>query len=254
MSVGSFPVESGGSTLRVDHSRPTLVVAAAQPPCVPGDVAANVAAHAAAVLAVRARLVVFPELSLTGYLLAADPVAPGDPVLTPLVGACAATGSVALVGAPVSDAGGRRSIAVLGVDGHGVQVLYRKTFLGGDEPAHHVPGPGPAAVEVDGWRIGLGVCKDTGVPQHVHDTAALGVDVHAAGLVHAPDELAEQDTRGRRIGAVTGAHVVFAGAAGPVGGPYRQTAGTSTVWAPDGSVLARADAAPGGCARTVIGG
>jgi predicted amidohydrolase len=212
-----------------------------------------VAAHAAVVRAARARLVVFPELSLTGYLLAADPVAPGDPVLAPLVAACGETGTLALVGAPVADGAGRRSIAVLGVRGDGAEVVHRKTFLGGDEPAHHSPGPGPATVEVDGWRVGLGVCRDTGVAEHVHDTAALGVDVYAAGLVHAPGELAEQDARGRRIAAVTGAHVVFAGAAGPVGGPYRETAGTSTVWAPDGSVLARTGAAPGGFARTVIG-
>lgn len=253
MSAGSAPRHPGAPPRR-DRSRPPLVVAAAQPPCVPGDVAANVAAHAAMVRAVHARLVVFPELSLTGYLVAADPVAPGDPVLAPLVGACRETGTLALVGAPVADGAERRSIAVLGVSGDGAGVVYRKTFLGGDEPAHHSPGPGPAAIEVDRWRVGLGVCRDTGVAEHVHGTAALGVDVYAAGLVHAPDELGEQDARGLRIAAVTGAHVVLASAAGPVGGPYRETAGTSTVWAPDGSVLARAGAAPGGCARTVIGG
>ena len=245
-------VEPPPPIARSDRRRASLVVAAAQPRCVAGDVATNVAAHVAAIHEARARLVVFPELSLTGYLLTAAPLTLDDPVLRPLVTACAATHTVALLGAPVIDSTGRRSIAVLLVAGGGVEVVYRKTHLGGHESARFTAGDGPAVVEVDGWRIGVGVCKDTGVADHVTATAALDVDVYAAGLVHAPDELAEQDARGVRIAAACLAPVVFASAAGPVGGPYAETAGSSTVWAPDGSVLARADAAPGRFASTTI--
>ncbi|GJO98261.1 hypothetical protein NJB18001_10260 [Mycobacterium marinum] len=46
-----------------------LVVAVAQPRTVMGAVAANVDAHAALIRRANARLVVFPELSLTGYQL-----------------------------------------------------------------------------------------------------------------------------------------------------------------------------------------
>ena len=152
----------------------SLSVAAAQPPCVPGDVAANVAAHGRAVHDAGSRLVVFPELSLTGYVLDSGPLRPDDPALQPLVDACAATGSVALVGAPVLDDAGRPTIATLRVDGAGVGLAYRKTFLGGREPEHVTPGEGPVAIDVDGWRIGLGICKDTGTAAHVAGTAALG--------------------------------------------------------------------------------
>ena len=51
------------------ETRTPLRLAVAQPPCVPLDVAANARAHAAAVRAAGARVVVFPELSLTGYEL-----------------------------------------------------------------------------------------------------------------------------------------------------------------------------------------
>jgi predicted amidohydrolase len=106
---------------------------------------------------------------------------------------------------------------------------------------------------VDGWRVGLGVCKDTGTAGHIGAIATLGVDVYAAGLIHAPHELGEQDAQGLRIAAACAAPVVFASAAGPVGGPYEHTAGTSTVWAGDGAVLVRAGAEPGDVARTVLG-
>ena len=150
-----------------------LTIAVAQPSCVAFDVAANAAAHAAAVVAAAARVVVFPELSLTGYELAAPPLTIDDERLAPLVAACATTGTIALAGAPIATDDERRHIAVLAVDGGGVRVAYRKMWLGNEEAAAgFVPGPAPAVLAVDGWRIGLAVCKDTGVEEHAAATAA----------------------------------------------------------------------------------
>ncbi len=73
-----------------------LQLAVVQPPCVTGALAANAEAHALSVLAARARLVVFPELSLTGYDLEARAVAVDEPALSAVVEACATTGTTAL--------------------------------------------------------------------------------------------------------------------------------------------------------------
>ena len=70
-----------------------LMVAVAQPPCLAHDVAANAQSHASAIRTAGARVVAFPELSLTGYELDADPVDPGDERLQPIVAACADTGT-----------------------------------------------------------------------------------------------------------------------------------------------------------------
>jgi predicted amidohydrolase len=229
-----------------------LTVAAAQPAVLLGDLAHTARSHAAAVRAARARLVVLPELSLTGYVLDAPAVAPDDPALAPLAAACAQTGTVALAGAPVPAPGGGRSIGVLRVDGTGAQVVYRKRHLGGDEPRSFVAGDEEAVLELDGWRIGLGVCRDTGVDAHVEAMAALDLDLYAAGVVHHAHELAEQDRRGRRLAAACGAPVVLASAAGRAGGEYDAAAGTSTIFAATGEVLARADSAPGSFARITL--
>jgi predicted amidohydrolase len=231
--------------------RAPLAVAAAQPPCVALDVVSNAHAHAEAIRRAQARLVVFPELSLTGYELAADPVAPDDPALRPIVEACAETGAVALVGAPIEEHGSR-FIAALHVDGDGVTVAYRKSHLGGDELDRFHGGDGPTVLELDGWRVGLGICKDTGVAEHTSGTASLGVDLYAAGLVHLPEELDEQDARGERIAAACSSYVAFASFAGATGGGYDATAGESTIWAPDGSVLARSGTVPGEITLAVL--
>jgi predicted amidohydrolase len=223
-----------------------LTIAVAQPPIVSHDLVTNVATHAAVVRAAGTRVVVFPELSLTGYELEASTVDISDPRLVPLVEACAASGAVALVGAPVEGP----HIAMLAVDGGGVTVAYRKVNLGGDEPAHFVPGPEPAVIEVDGWRLGLAICKDTGVPQHAADTAALGIDAYVAGVAEdRPEVLAE---RAHRIATTHRVWVVMASFAGPTGGGFATTAGHSMVVTPTGEVAAVATATPGDLVRAAL--
>ena len=87
--------------------RKPLTLAVAQPLCVPYDVGVNAVTHAATVRSAGTRVVVFPELSLTGYELDAPAITAEDPRLAPIVAACAETGSLALVGAPGHGEAGR---------------------------------------------------------------------------------------------------------------------------------------------------
>ena len=228
------------------------MVAVAQPAYTAGDVSANAQEHARLVRVARARLVVFPELSLTGYELDADTVSPDDDPLGAIVAACAETESVALVGAPVEGDDGDAHIGMLRVSSSGAEVAYRKQFLGGDELGRFAPGDAPTAIDVDRWRVGLGICKDTGVDQHIGHAAALDLDLYVAGLVHLPEELEMQDERGLRIARECEAYVAFASFAGATGGGFDRTAGTSSIWAPDGTQLGRAGTEPGEFTRALL--
>lgn len=219
-------------------TRSSLSVAAAQPVVVPGDLAATVAAHADAVRASGARLVVFPELSLTGYTMDAPLIDPADPTLAPLVQACAESDAVALVGAPFVWQGAER-IGILVVTAEGVRPGYAKMCLGDDEPERFVAGPRPSVITVDEWRIGLGVCKDTRILEHLRETRDEGVDLYVAGLVHRPDELKEFTSRARRIAEKMHVPVVFAGFAG-FSGAFGPTSGGSGIWDASGEPLAQA--------------
>lgn len=227
--------------------RQALSIAVAQPRCVAQDVVANAAAHAQAVRAADARVVVFPEMSLTGYELDAAPVAADDERLAPIVAACAGTGTLALVGAPVPGPG----IGVLAIDGGGARVVYAKVHLYGDEADRFVPGE-PTVIEVDGWRLGLAVCRDTGVPEHAAKTAALGMDGYVAGVVHADHEADVHGQRARRAAADHGVWVATAAFAGPTGGGFDRTSGRSGIWSARGELLAEASAAPDDLARAVF--
>jgi predicted amidohydrolase len=229
-----------------------LVVAAAQPETAAGDLRGNALRHAQVVRDAGARLVVFPELSLTGYALDAPVVAPDDPLLAPIVEACAQTRSIALVGAPVADSAGQRFIAMLALGDGPTRIAYRKTWLGGGEVTAFAPGDGPTVLRVDGWRLGLGICKDTGSAQHTAGTAALDVDAYVAGLVHRPEELPEQAARAVVIARACRAFVVFASFAGATGDVFDLTAGGSAIYSPSGIAISRADASPGSVARATL--
>lgn len=232
--------------------RQPLTIAVVQPPCVSYDVAANAVTHAAAVRAAGARVVVFPELSLTGYELDAPAITAGDARLAPMAVACAETGAVALAGAPVQGDGRRSHIAMLAIEGTGATVAYQKMCLGEAEASRFSPGSKPAALEVDGWRLGLAICKDTGVPQHASDTVALGIDAYVAGTVKTVGEAALQDERAQRVAAEYQVWVAVASFAGSTGGGFDHAAGRSSIRAPGGAVIAQAGPEPGAIARATL--
>jgi predicted amidohydrolase len=224
-----------------------LSVAVAQPRCAAHEVTANAEAHAEAVRAADARVVVFPEMSLTGYVLDAVPVSPDDERLAPIIAACAESGTLALVGAPVT---GPR-IGMLAVDGDGARVAYGKVYLHGSEAVHFVSGE-PAVLEVDGWRLGLAICRDTGMPEHAAKTAALGIDGYVAGVVHADHEAGLHGERARRVAAEHGVWIATAAFAGPTGGGFDRTSGRSGIWSAEGELIAEAGAEPDDLVRAVF--
>ncbi|KIH97257.1 nitrilase [Streptomonospora alba] len=232
--------------------REPLAIAVAQPVCRSHDVGANASAHAEAVRTAGARVVVFPELSLTGYELNAPPVAPEDPRLEPLVRACAEAGATALVGAPVRGGNGAEHIGMLAVDGGGAARTYEKTWLGGAEPERFTPGAGPAVFVVDGRRLGLAICKDLGVAAHAADTAGLGADVYVATTLEHAHDADVQQQRATRAAAEHGMWVVVSSFAGPTGGGYTRTLGRSGVWRPGGALAAQAGPEPGAVVRMVL--
>jgi predicted amidohydrolase len=134
-----------------------------------------------------------------------------------------------------------------------VTVAYRKMWLGGAEPDRFAPGDAPAALEVDGWRLGLAICKDTGSPRHASDTAALGIDAYVAGVLESEEDSAVPAHRARRVAADHHVWVAIASFAGSTGGGYDRTAGGSGIWGPDGVAIAQAGPETGAIVSATLG-
>ncbi|MEQ4721811.1 carbon-nitrogen hydrolase family protein [Nonomuraea sp. B19D2] len=231
--------------------RQPLRISVAQPYCTPHDVAANAAVHAATITSGQARVVIFPELSLTGYELTTPAISADDSRLGPIMKACAASRTVALAGAPIHGENGRDYIATLVIDGDGAAVAYRKMYLHPPELDRFTPGESSAVVEVDGWRLGLAICRDSGVPEHAAATTALGVDIYVASTLFSLTAGVRRDVRMRAIAVQHGVWVAAASFAGPTG-DYPMTSGGSGIWAPGGALITQAGIRTGATAHAIL--
>ena len=240
------------------HPAAGLTVAAGQAACAALDIAANTATavdllHWAADRG--ARLLVLPELWLTGYELpgiAADPdrrtLAPDDPRLDPLAAACADTGTAVVVGAPTrAPDSGELRISALVIDGTGQRVAqYDKQHVTPRERAGgFTAGAGGCTLDVDGWRLGLGICWDLGFPEHARAAALDGCHGYLVGAMLGRGSGARE--RAVRLPARAldnTSYVLLANHCGP-SGPYLGCGG-SAGWNPDGTLQSDAgEADPG---------
>ncbi len=228
-----------------------LRVGAAQFDAVAGDIAANAAAHERLIDEAGAdglAVLVFPELSLPGYASSVLDQAPErcvvDPdglELKPVREACRRNRIVAVVGGCLRNARGLGLSAVV-VDRRGqICATYDKQHLSGPEQDWFVPGTSGCMIEVDGWRLALGICYDSSFPEHGRALALEGADAY---LVSGAFPLGASDHR-RSIYFPARAlentfYVAFANFVGAHDG--LDYCGRSAVHGPDGRMLA--DAGP----------
>lgn len=229
-----------------------------------GDVDRNVDEHvrlAHVAADAGARVVVFPELSLTGYEmdLAADlAFSRDDARLDPLVAVAGSRLLTLVVGAPVAlEARLHIGAFILGPDGS--LELYTKQRLGAFGPAASVDGVVPPAeatvfspgvlnplVRLDGHTAAVAVCADIGRPSHPLEASARGADTYLASMFVIPPEF---DREAATLGAYAARHslvVACANYGGPSGG--LGSAGRSTIWSDRGALLVQLDAVGAGVA------
>ena len=240
------------------------MIAVAQTCPVAGDVEANLAEHVRlARLAARegARLLVFPELSLTGYeigLAEALAFSEQDRRLAPLVEEAARLSMILVVGAPVR-IGARLYIGAFILSPDRTIEIYTKHHLGAFSESARRDGivpPAEATVFAPGDRdplIRLGsevaaiaVCADVGRPSHAAHAARRGARIYLASMFVIPSDLAgdleKLESRARGHGMV----VAFANFGGASGGLV--SGGRSSIWSPTGDRLVRLESSGAGLA------
>jgi predicted amidohydrolase len=237
-------------------------IAAAQTTPLRGNVHENVEQHVRLARVAgehRAQVLVFPELSLTGYELGlAERLAfsESDPRLDPLVEVAASQSVTLVVGAPVRT-GARLHIGAFIVSPDRGIALYTKHRLGAFPPSASCDGVVPPAestvfhpgdrsplVQFGGHTAAVAVCADIGRPSHAQDAADRGAKSYLASMFVIPSEFEGEVTRLRAYAVQHSMAVVFANYGGPSGG--LASAGRSAIWSERGDLLAQlANAGPG---------
>jgi len=221
----------------------TRSLAAAQTIPVRGDVDANVERHTRLVCVAAeldAQILVFPELSLTGYELdLADDLAfsEEDARLDPLVEMASAHRMTLVVGAPVRTGAGLHIGAFIVSPGGGVE-LYTKQHLGtGEENLQ--PGDRNPLVQLGRGPAAVAVCADANHASHPKDAAARGASSYLVSTFIAPTDLEKKTASLSGYAARHSMVVVFANYGGPSGG--LASGGASAIWSESGELLAQLD-------------
>ena len=146
-----------------------------------GDVAGNAARVGAAIdaaVAAGARLVVLPELCLSGYVFESEAEARAAAVAPDRLASWARPGAVVVGGFAELGEDGRLFNSAAVVDGSGVRAVYRKVHLWGREPVFFAAGDAPPPVVGTAvGRVAPLVCFDLFFPEWVRVAALAGAEV-----------------------------------------------------------------------------
>lgn len=220
----------------------SLIIAAAQSISVPGDVSWNIA-HQLRIGAVAAergvQLLVFPELSLTGYELAiagSKALRLDSSELNPLRDLATEAHMTVVAGAPVRNDQGELHIAALALHPGGRVSTYTKEHVHQSEAHVFTSGPGGPALLVENASVALAICADATHPQHAARAASRGADVYAASV------MIDEAGYGRKMALLQGyaqehkIAVLMANYSGVTGAEV--SAGKSAIWSEDGQIVA----------------
>ncbi len=218
------------------------VMAVAQTASVRGDVEGNVATHMRFVEAAAkhgARLIVFPELSITGYepdIAATHTLTPEDPRLKLLRDAAKKYTMTIVAGAPYRSPKDLH-IAAFVIQPDGARV-YTKHHLHSGEERFFVAGTMGLQIGLDGERVSFAVCADTTHPTHAEAAARAGATVYAAGVFITPTGIEADSTQLMGYAKKHRMVVLMANYAAPSGG--FPTAGKSAIWDERGEMVVQA--------------
>ena len=224
---------------------PAFKIAAAQVASQRGDVAANIATHAAAIAAAAEHAVsvlVFPELSLTGYEpdLAADlAMSQTDRRLEPLRALARQHRMEVVVGAPLRNGTPKPALGAIALASSGTVTSYRKMHLGSSEGTFFTPGDTPLALTVSGHTVGIAICADSSQPSHPQAYATQGTHIYAAGVFLNAEWYVTDTPRLRDYAMKFRLLTLMANHAASVG--TYVSVGKSAIWAPGGALLAQAE-------------
>lgn len=163
-------------------------VAIAQIPSIKGNIKCNITTHLESISKAGEKnvsLLIFPELSLTGYepelanSLAFDI---DDFRLSELIEAAKKYDMFLAVGAPLKSEN-LPYIGIIIISPEGKTTTYAKMNLHPDEALYFSSGNSYSFIEIAGKKIAIAICADTNNPQHAKYCANNGANIYIAGVL-----------------------------------------------------------------------
>lgn len=207
-----------------------------------GDIAQNSAQHKlliAQAVDAEADLIIFPELSITGFEpTLADSLAVGvdDSLFDEFQEISDETGITLGIGAPILVDQENMWIGMVILQPHQPRQLNAKHYLHEDELPYFARGQNLHGLNVKQINIGLAICYELSVPEHAESVFGRDVDLYVASVAEHERGVAKSNARLADIARTYGVPTLRANCVGPSDNFY--SVGQSAVWNAAGEQLA----------------
>lgn len=218
-----------------------MKIAVAQISPLVGQIEHNMGLHLSLVdLAVRhgVKVIVFPELSLTGYepSLAIEVArSSDDSCLTQIQQRCDADNIVVGAGLPLRT-NSLPHIANVTFRPHASPRIYAKRFLHEDEQQFFQRGTDTDSRIHDDPHVAIAICYELSIPEHAQKAFAAGATVYVASAAKTERGVEEASLRLSALAKEHSAIVMLSNCVGVLDG--NQCIGRSSAWGPSGCLLA----------------
>ncbi|MGL6257917.1 carbon-nitrogen hydrolase family protein [Vibrio sp. WXL210] len=209
-------------------------VALAQYRAVKGNISDNVKRHeafCASAVSLGANIIVFPELSLTGYELERLnelAVTPSSSPVQELSDIAVANGLTVIAGCPLASGQPKPYISAMIFHPSGEVDYYRKQYLHQGESEFCLAGDENYSFTIGQMKFALAVCADFTEPRHSLDAQASHVDVYLVSALISKNGFAADSDLLSSIASKCNLPVVLSNFVGETGG--WSTAGQSSAW------------------------
>lgn len=217
-----------------------MKICVAQTKPIKGDILQNINCHQRLIeIAVtqHADIIIFPELSLTGYEpeLAKELATTTDDTRLDTFQQLSDHHRVTIgVGIPTKQ-DGNACISMVIFQPNQTRKLYSKKYLHPDEEPFFISGK--STCSIDGNMIALAICYELSIPEHATSAFESGAKIYIASVVKALHNIDKALKRLSEIAAAYKMTVLMSNCAGISGGDV--CAGKSSVWNNEGMLLAQ---------------
>lgn len=205
-----------------------------------GNVEKNIQLHEKlidAAASLSADLIVFPELSLTGYepTLAKELATTADDARFDFFEQVSNKRKITIgVGMPITTGAGINIAMLCFVPGKGRQ-LYIKKYLHADEEPFFVSGQNPDTPILNHLSIALAICYEISIPAHAEDAFKKGGRIYLASVAKSVKGIESACARLADIARTYSMVVLMANCTGEADGVV--CAGRSSIWNSDGNLI-----------------
>ncbi|WP_165838381.1 carbon-nitrogen hydrolase family protein [Pokkaliibacter plantistimulans] len=244
----------------------TLIISLVQCSSVKGDIESNLNKHMECIklsAEYGADIVIFPELSLTGYeldLASELAIDSESPIVADLSSAAVNNNVVIISGIPLASDAGKPCIGALVSFPSGKTDCYRKQYLHPGEDKFISAGSRNYSFELKRRRVFLGICADFAHSQHWLDANKEKSDIYLSSVLISKNGFAHDSEILRHKAIEHNLNILMANYIGETGGWLAH--GNSRAWDADGNVCVSANESDpclvlctvtdGGMAGTVI--